>query len=320
MQIFSIIKYWERLAAWMYIQMRRGDQKARECLWYQRPLLGHDDEIWRHRRNRDSCRTKQCPNHTTAPWHANASVFDIFGNPRHDRWEITGDLSVLCKWVICTRLEPLKLSRHGHPIQRAIYFHLRRALTDFSCCRILASIPFRFLVGRDKTLVTVHTALVAHHSKLLGTLVNGPMLKAKEGCAWLEDVDECTMVRFGQYANTGDYAAAEPDILIDASNIPAENSAPSDDPQKGVAHGKDAACASSAVESEVAAPAMPVEEQGPEQAMLFSGSRYSDKKKNRAKLSRVTTGDVQSKRRNCPKPSCQPRLSYGQENPYCGLI
>ena len=71
----------------------------------------------------------------------------------------------------------------------------------------------------DRKLFTVHSALVAHHSKALGVLANGSMSEAKEGCAMLEDVDQHTFVRFSQYAYTGNYVAAEPDILLDSSSI-----------------------------------------------------------------------------------------------------
>ena len=45
------------------------------------------------------------------------------------------------------------------------------------------------------------------------------MSEAKEGCAWLEDVEESTFIRFSQYAYTGDYIAADPEILLDSSTI-----------------------------------------------------------------------------------------------------
>lgn len=53
------------------------------------------------------------------------------------------------------------------------------------------------------------------------------MSEAQEGCAWLEDVEESTFVRFSQFAYTGDYIAADPEILLDSSNIA---SAPSEPP------------------------------------------------------------------------------------------
>lgn len=46
------------------------------------------------------------------------------------------------------------------------------------------------------------------------------MSEAKEGCAFLEDTDEHTFLRFSQYAFTGDYTTANPEILSDAPSIP----------------------------------------------------------------------------------------------------
>ena len=77
---------------------------------------------------------------------------------------------------------------------------------------ILASTPFKSLVGRDRRLLTVHSSLIAHHSESLDLLVNEYISEAKVGCALLEDVEEQTFVQFSQYAYTGDYSAADPDI------------------------------------------------------------------------------------------------------------
>lgn len=80
-------------------------------------------------------------------------------------------------------------------------------------------------------MLTIHAELVAHHSKPLGKLINGQMIEANEGCAWLEDIDEDTFTRFGQYAYTLDYPVPDPDILLDHSTIAADgfktNGAPS---------------------------------------------------------------------------------------------
>ena len=93
---------------------------------------------------------------------------------------------------------------------------------------IISSTPFKFLIGPDSKLFTVHAALVAYHSKPLGVLTNGPMSEAKEGCAFLEDVEESTFVRFSQYAYTGDYTAADPDIVLDSSMIAATSAIAND--------------------------------------------------------------------------------------------
>ncbi|OCK75344.1 hypothetical protein K432DRAFT_308732, partial [Lepidopterella palustris CBS 459.81] len=79
---------------------------------------------------------------------------------------------------------------------------------------ILASKPFTFLVGENKRKFTVHAALVAYHSRPLGAVVNKHLLEAKVSCL-LEDVDEDTFVRFAQYAYTGDYLSANPEIVLE---------------------------------------------------------------------------------------------------------
>lgn len=48
------------------------------------------------------------------------------------------------------------------------------------------------------------------------------MSEARKGCAVLEDTDEQTFVRFGQYLYTGDYEPAESFRLLDASMIGTE--------------------------------------------------------------------------------------------------
>ena len=80
---------------------------------------------------------------------------------------------------------------------------------------IVTSEPSRFLIGSNKKTFTVHVAAITHHSKPLNDLIK----EAKEGCAWLEDVDEYTFIRFSQYAYTGDYVATDHEILLDSSTI-----------------------------------------------------------------------------------------------------
>jgi hypothetical protein len=54
------------------------------------------------------------------------------------------------------------------------------------------------------------------------------MSEAKEGCAFSGEVDEHTFVRFSQYAYTGDYTTADPEILLDASSIATTRSTPNE--------------------------------------------------------------------------------------------
>lgn len=100
-------------------------------------------------------------------------------------------------------------------------------------CRILESPPFPFLIGVDKKKFTLHAALVAHHSRPLGAMLHGPMLEAKEQCAWLQDVDRDTFIRFGQYIYTGDYKPADMTVLFGArmiGDVPAKDDASIEDP------------------------------------------------------------------------------------------
>jgi hypothetical protein len=87
----------------------------------------------------------------------------------------------------------------------------------------IGSHPFRFLIGDDKKTFYVHTDLVAQHSSALAALVSGRMAEAKESCAFLEDVDEGTFVRFVEYMYTNDYSVPDPVIVQMASDSTFEN-------------------------------------------------------------------------------------------------
>ena len=83
----------------------------------------------------------------------------------------------------------------------------------------MKSKPFEFYLGPNKNLYTIHTALLAYHSVPLDALVNGEMEEAKKGRVFWEEEDEATFVRFCEYAYTGDYRPAAPDIVLDSSMI-----------------------------------------------------------------------------------------------------
>ncbi|ETS81042.1 hypothetical protein PFICI_06044 [Pestalotiopsis fici W106-1] len=73
---------------------------------------------------------------------------------------------------------------------------------------LMAWKPFRFFVGPDKKEFTMHADLVANMSKPLNALVNGAMKEAREGEAYLPEVDEATFALFLRYAYKGDYEVA----------------------------------------------------------------------------------------------------------------
>jgi hypothetical protein len=89
--------------------------------------------------------------------------------------------------------------------------------------RILSSKPFRFLVGKNKTSFTLHSDALVGQSDPLLALINGGMAEARKGHAWLEDTDEETFVRVGEYLYTSDYTPAEPDVLLAHSQIGQES-------------------------------------------------------------------------------------------------
>ncbi|KAK7955900.1 uncharacterized protein PG986_005122 [Apiospora aurea] len=84
---------------------------------------------------------------------------------------------------------------------------------------ILRSRPITFVVGPTKTEFVVHADAITRLSKPLRALVDGDMKEAKESHVVWDDVDDQTFARFIQWAYTDEYATAEPEILLDASNI-----------------------------------------------------------------------------------------------------
>jgi hypothetical protein len=67
----------------------------------------------------------------------------------------------------------------------------------------------------------VHIAAIKRLSKPLSVLVDGPMSEAQSGSAILEDTEEHTFVRFCQFAYSGNYDAAEPEIPLGSPAIDA---------------------------------------------------------------------------------------------------
>ncbi|KIW27731.1 uncharacterized protein PV07_07441 [Cladophialophora immunda] len=84
--------------------------------------------------------------------------------------------------------------------------------------------PFKFLVGLPPKTFYMHAGLAAKLSSTFATLVGGGMSEAKEKCAKLKDTDKDTFIRVIQFAYTGDYSVAEPDVVLSASDVGIENS------------------------------------------------------------------------------------------------
>ena len=72
--------------------------------------------------------------------------------------------------------------------------------------RIVKSPIFRFIVGKNKKPMTIHTALVAAQSPALRTLVSGAMNEAYTKTVIWDDVDRETFALFAEFAYTGDYS------------------------------------------------------------------------------------------------------------------
>ncbi|KAL9621053.1 MAG: hypothetical protein Q9160_004438 [Pyrenula sp. 1 TL-2023] len=78
---------------------------------------------------------------------------------------------------------------------------------------IVSSPPFKFIVGTEQEEFTVQHALVAHHSKSLGVLMDSDSSKTENGRAYLESTDPDTFVRFCEFAYTGNYEVPKPEEI-----------------------------------------------------------------------------------------------------------
>ncbi|KAK9777073.1 hypothetical protein AB5N19_12398 [Seiridium cardinale] len=76
-----------------------------------------------------------------------------------------------------------------------------------------------FVVGDSKKEYVLHVGAIMRLSRPLHVLVNGGMREAQQGLVEWPEVDEQTFIRFSQWAYTGAYLAAEPDIISPPSEI-----------------------------------------------------------------------------------------------------
>lgn len=81
---------------------------------------------------------------------------------------------------------------------------------------------FKFLVGEAGKALYIHASLATQHSITLATLIEGGMVETAREYAILDDVDEETFVRFIQFAYTGQYSVAAPDLILAPSDIGSE--------------------------------------------------------------------------------------------------
>ncbi|CCE31550.1 uncharacterized protein CPUR_05403 [Claviceps purpurea 20.1] len=70
---------------------------------------------------------------------------------------------------------------------------------------ILKSPTFKFVVGKAKEELFLHSTLVASKSEVLGKMIKGPFIEGQQGYAALADEDVQTVAAFAEFIYTGDY-------------------------------------------------------------------------------------------------------------------
>ncbi|KAI9151504.1 hypothetical protein HJFPF1_08708 [Paramyrothecium foliicola] len=75
--------------------------------------------------------------------------------------------------------------------------------------KAIASSDFFRVIVADNQSFTIHSALLAHQSAPLHTLVNGNFEEATKGEVLWEDIDEMTFLSFWEYVYTGNYTPSE---------------------------------------------------------------------------------------------------------------
>ena len=89
---------------------------------------------------------------------------------------------------------------------RCVFLSTFFCLSD-AMISVFASSPFKFVV--DGNHLYIHAGLIALHSEPLNRMISGPMSKAQQGYAELQDVDKGTFIRFMRWAYNGIYFPAE---------------------------------------------------------------------------------------------------------------
>ncbi|EER36362.1 conserved hypothetical protein [Histoplasma capsulatum H143] len=75
---------------------------------------------------------------------------------------------------------------------------------------IIRSPHFNFLVGKDRSCLTIHAGVVQNISEPISALINnGRMVESNSRVAVLEDVDENTFIGFCEYVYTGTYVTPD---------------------------------------------------------------------------------------------------------------
>ncbi|KAG5961938.1 hypothetical protein E4U56_003611 [Claviceps arundinis] len=76
--------------------------------------------------------------------------------------------------------------------------------------------PFKFVVGKERKEVYMHSALVARWSRVLDKMMSSPFIEGQQGFAVLADEDVRTVAAFAEFVYTGDYHLPSVEAPLDS--------------------------------------------------------------------------------------------------------
>ncbi|KAG6137121.1 hypothetical protein E4U28_004718 [Claviceps purpurea] len=83
---------------------------------------------------------------------------------------------------------------------------------------ILMSEPFKFVVGKTKKELFIHSTLVASQSRALRRLMDGPFIESQQGYVVLADEEVRTIAAFAEFIYKGDYHLSCDELPPDIGN------------------------------------------------------------------------------------------------------
>jgi hypothetical protein len=124
------------------------------------------------------------------------------------------------------------------------------------------------------------------------------MTEAREKCAFLEDIDEDTFMRFIEYLYTDDYSVPDPEIVLKQSNIASEDRTKETD-------------------SEIGPTAQPSGVNGQEQTELAAVEEWSfSSKKDKKKNKKTSKGNLwREELETLPEPLPEPSVAVPESEP-----
>ncbi|KAK3389613.1 hypothetical protein B0H63DRAFT_556738 [Podospora didyma] len=76
--------------------------------------------------------------------------------------------------------------------------------------QLLATKPFKFIVGHNATVFFIHQGIVSRLSTPLNSVINSRAKESPEDCVVWEDIDASVFLRFAQFVYTGAYTSFVP--------------------------------------------------------------------------------------------------------------